>query len=303
SGIVIEIHTSNFRAVRGYTIVAAICDEVAFWHDETSANPDVEILNALRPAMATVPGALLLCISTPYARRGALGETYRDHFQKDDDVLVWQAGSRAMNPTMDARVIANAYRDDPESAAAEYGAEFRRDVESFIPREAVEACVIPDRRELPPVASTSYVGFVDPSGGSHDAMTLAIAHAEIREDRLIGVLDLLRERRPPFSPEQVVNEFTQTLAAYGIAAVFGDRYGGEWPREQFRKHSIEYLESEKIKSDLYREIVPAFNSGRIELLDESKLIAQFCLLERRTGRSGKDFIDHPPRSHDDLANA
>jgi len=57
--ISIEVHTTSFRAVRGYTIVAAILDEVAFWRSEDSANPDEEILAAIRPGMATVPGALL----------------------------------------------------------------------------------------------------------------------------------------------------------------------------------------------------------------------------------------------------
>jgi hypothetical protein len=31
NGIAIEIHTASFRAVRGYSIIAAILDEVAFW--------------------------------------------------------------------------------------------------------------------------------------------------------------------------------------------------------------------------------------------------------------------------------
>jgi phage terminase large subunit-like protein len=84
NGISIEVHTASFRAVRGYTIVGAICDEIAFWPSEDSANPDTEILNALRPAMATVPGALLLCISSPYARRGALWEAYRAHYGQED---------------------------------------------------------------------------------------------------------------------------------------------------------------------------------------------------------------------------
>jgi phage terminase large subunit-like protein len=61
--VIIEVHTASFRAVRGYTVVACIADEVAFWRSDESANPDVEILNGLRPGMATVPGALLLCIS------------------------------------------------------------------------------------------------------------------------------------------------------------------------------------------------------------------------------------------------
>ena len=136
--VVIEVHTASFRAVRGYTLIGAICDEVAYWRAEDSANPDVEIINALRPGMATVPGALLLCISSPYARRGALWDAYRAHHGQDGDpVLVWQADTRSMNPTVDPRVIEAAYEQDEAAAAAEYGAEFRRDVETFVSREAV----------------------------------------------------------------------------------------------------------------------------------------------------------------------
>src|SRR5262249_36329059 len=70
---VIEVHTASFQAVRGYTLIGAVCDEIAFWRAEDSANPDTEILNGLRPGMATVSGAMLLCISSPYARRRAGG--------------------------------------------------------------------------------------------------------------------------------------------------------------------------------------------------------------------------------------
>ena len=45
------------------------------------------------------------------------------------------------------------------------------------------------------------------------------------------------------------------------------------------------------------------NSGRIELPPDQKLGRQLGALERRTGRSGRDLIDHPPGGHDDLANA
>ena len=54
NSITIEIHTASFRSVRGYTVVAAICDEIAYWRSEESANPDREILDALRPAMSTI---------------------------------------------------------------------------------------------------------------------------------------------------------------------------------------------------------------------------------------------------------
>ena len=59
--ITIEIHTASFRTTRGYTIVAALLDELAYWAtDEASAEPDHEVINAVRPGMASIPDAVLL---------------------------------------------------------------------------------------------------------------------------------------------------------------------------------------------------------------------------------------------------
>jgi hypothetical protein len=297
--VTIEIHTASFRTVRGYTIVAALLDEIAFWRDETSANPDTEILVALRPAMATVPNALLLCASSPYARRGALFDAFRRHYAHDDGPLVWKAPTRTMNPTVPQPVIDRALADDPAHAGAEWLAEFRSDIQSYIVREAVETLISPGVRERPPSSDFRYFAFVDPSGGSADSFTLAIAHREADT----AVLDCLREVRPPFSPESVVGEFAALLKQYRVGEVRGDRYAGEWPREQFRNRGIAYWPSEKPKSDLYVDLLAPINSGRVALLDHDRVVAQLCSLERRTARSGKDSIDHPPNGHDDLANA
>jgi hypothetical protein len=304
NGITIEIHTASFRTLRGYTVVAAVCDEVAFWPTGDSANPDSEILTALRPAMATVPGAMLIVISSPYAKRGELYRIHREHFGKNDDpILVWVAPTRTMNPSVPQSLIDQAYADDPASAAAEYGATFRSDVETFISREAIDAVVIPSRRELAPLAGRSYVAAFDGAGGSGtDSQTLAIAHTEQQNGQQVGVLDLLREVRPPFSPSAVIEEFATVLKSYGVGRVVGDRYAGEWPREQFRKHGIDYHLSERTASELYRGVLPLINSARVELLDEPRLIAQFAGLERRSARSGKDSISHSPQSNDDVCN-
>jgi hypothetical protein len=303
--VTLEIHTASFRTTRGYSIAALVADELAFWpSDETAANPDVEILNAIRPAMATIPGSLLLAISSPYARKGALWSAYRQHWGRDGDpVLIWQAETRAMNPLIDDAIVAGAYAEDPASAAAEYGAQFRTDVETFISREVIESLVIPGRRELPRVPSAGYRAFTDPSGGSGtDSFTLAIGHAEMRDGRRIAVLDAVREIRPPFSPESTVRELATLLRTYGITEVTGDRFAGEWPREAFRHHGVTYLVAETSKSDLYVNALPALNSRSLELLDHPRLVAQLCGLERRTARGGRDSIDHPPSGHDDLAN-
>lgn len=301
SGVAIEVQTSSFTRTRGRTYAAVICDEIAFWEtDEDAAEPGSEVLNALRPGMATIPGALLIALSSPYARQGELWNAYRDHFGKDGDVLVWQAATRIRNSTVPQSIIDRALEKDAAVASAEYLAEFRRDVESFITHETIDGVIIPGRVELPRVTGNRYVAFVDPSGGSADAMTLAIAH---RDEKGRAVLDAVRDQTPPFSPDATVAEFARVIHGYGVYQVEGDRYAGEWPREGFRRYGISYRVSERPRSDLYRDLLPLLNSRSVELLDVPKLTAQLIGLERRTARGGRDSIDHAPGRHDDVANA
>jgi hypothetical protein len=131
-------------------------------------------------------------------------------------------------------------------------------------------------------------------------MTLAIAH---RDKEGTAILDLLREVRPPFSPDTVVKDFATVLKSYGISDVTGDNYAGEWPKERFVVHGIQYRPSQKSRSEIYLEFLPMLNSQRTKLLDNKKLIAQLVGLERRISRSGRESIDHSPGGHDDLANA
>ena len=68
---------ARFRKLRGPTYIAVIADELAYWYTEASyANPDVEILNAVEPGLATTGGPLILA-SSPYAKTGVLWDTYR----------------------------------------------------------------------------------------------------------------------------------------------------------------------------------------------------------------------------------
>ena len=115
----------------------------------------------------------------------------------------------------------------------------------------------------------------------------------------------LREKTPPFSPDAAVAEFLAFMRSYHVTSVTGDRWGSQFVQERFTKEGVRYVVCEKPKSDLYKELLPAINSRRVDLLDHQKMIAQLCNLERRTARGGRDSIDHPndKRSHDDCANA
>jgi hypothetical protein len=302
NGLCCEIHTCSFKSLRGYTCIGAAVDEVAFWDDEDSANPDREVLIALRAAMASVPDAMLVALTSVYARRGEVWRTYEKHFGRNESasVLVVNGATSIMNPTISQAVIDSAYEDDPVAAAAEYGADFRRDVEVFLPLEALDAVRMIGRFEQPFQPRHRYVAFLDPAGGTgQDSMTMAIAH----RDKGRAILDVLREVTPPFSPEATVADFAAMLKTFALTRATSDRYAGSWPTEAFRKVGITVEPSERTKSQIYQDCLPLVMSGTCELLDHARLLKQLGGLERRTARGGKDSIDHPPRHHDDVANA
>ena len=99
-----------------------------------------------------------------------------------------------------------------------------------------------------------------------------------------------------------MGEFATLLKSYGVSQISGDRFANVWPVEVFAKVGMTYEQNAEPKSTLYTNMLQLLNS-RVELLDEPRSIAQLCSLERRTARSGRDLIDHPPGGHDDLINA
>jgi hypothetical protein len=107
-------------------------------------------------------------------------------------------------------------------------------------------------------------------------MALAIAHVE--DER--SVLDVLREWRPPFSPEAVVTECVELLYAYGCTTVTGDWYEGAWPPERFATRGVHYEVADRAKSELCRDLLPLVNAGRVELLDHPRL---------KRAQGGSDF--------------
>jgi hypothetical protein len=221
-----------------------------------------------------------------------LYNAYRRHYGKDDArVLFWKAPTETMNTKVDPSIIAEAYETDPESARAEYGAEFRDDLADFVTREIIDAVTCWGRHELPPCPGVTYSAFCDPSGGASDSMTLAVAHLQ---DGSMCVLDAVLEIRAPFDPEKAVAECTSMLRRFGVTRVTSDRYAGMWPSARFAEVGIALEQSARPKSDLYHDLLPLLNAKRVELLEHPRLSAQLVGLERRASRSGKDSIDHSP---------
>jgi hypothetical protein len=291
---------ASFRTIRGATAIGFVADEVGFWYSaEQARNPDTEIFNAMRPALATLGGPLLV-VSSPYAKRGELWNAFRRDYRFDGDpkIVVINAASRRMNPTLSESVVGRAYERDPQAAASEFGGTFRTDVSGFLDFALVDAAV--DRGVLvrPPQPNIDYRSACDPSGGAHDSFTLAICH----DDGETAVLDCLVEIKSPFNPTAAVADMAKTLAAYRLTSTVGDKYAAGWVVDAFAKVGVKYEHSERNRSQAYLDALPLFTAGRVRLLDNPRMVAQFAALERRT-TSLRDIVDHGPGGRDDCCNA
>ena len=124
-------------------------------------------------------------------------------------------------------------------------------------------------------------------------MTLAIAHKTPKPDEMI-VIDAIREARPPFSPEAVVDEFAALCKLYRITQITGDHFGGEFVKEPFRRHGLSYeIANSPSLLNLYRDLLPLLNSGRIMLPKHDRLVSQIVGLERRVSRAGRIRLTTP----------
>jgi hypothetical protein len=278
-----------------------LADECAFWRSDDSRNPAEAVIRALRPSLATIPGAPLLLASSVYTKSGTVYDSYARHWGKDSSrVLCWKSDTATMNPSFRTDIIDDAYVADAVDAASEYGSMFRTDVTSFLSDEDIDAAIVRERRSLPMSMQWQFFGFADLSGGRNDSAAIAIAHQEERGRIVIDRVDVVTA---PFNPEDAIARFAIILSSYGLNRVTGDNYAAEFVVAGFAKHGVGYMPAELNKSEIYTEVLPLFTAQLVELIDNKQLEGQLRQLERRPRTSGRDAIDHPRAGSDDAANS
>jgi len=297
NGNVICTLASDFKTLRGRTLLLAVLDEASF----LGAATDIETARALLPGLATTNG-LLLILSSPYSRGGLVFERHRDYFGRDDDdVLVVAGASTLFNPTLDAAMIEAARGADPEGAASEWFGEFRRDLSALLDDATIEAATDHGRLESPPQAGTRYFAHCDAAGGAGegDAFTLAIGH-KAKDGQLI--VDLVRGAVGRFDPSQVVKSYAALLREYRVGSIVGDHFAPGWVGGAFAECGISYQRSEPNASEIYLHVVPLFARGVVRLPGHLRLQRELRQLERHAHRGGRETVDHPRRGSDDFAN-
>jgi hypothetical protein len=304
-GCDLEVQPASWRRSRGGTAIGIVLDECAFLQtSDDSANTDQQILTALKPSLATTGGPMLLT-SSPSTMEGIVYKLHKRHFGPEGDarVLVIQSDTRSLNPSLSQKVIDRAYELDAVEADAEFGGVFRQLSTAYLERAIVERATDATSVRLT-LPGLPYVAFLDPSGGTgKDSFTAAIGHKVLDNGREIGVLDALLEFQPPFDPDTVVKQISDTLKRWGISEAVSDAYAAAWPISAFARHGISLTHASLSASEIYVHVIPQFTSGRVRLLNHQRLIDQLCALKRKVGQAGREIVSHPRNQHDDLANS
>lgn len=305
-GTALEVHTASFRSTRGRTFAAVLMDEAAFLRSEESATPDVEIVRAVVPGLATLTGSLEV-FSSLHWRRGVMYDGHRAHYGNDDsNALYVQGDTRTFNPTIDQAIIDESIAEDPEVGNSEWGGQFRADLSAALDPVWIDMALDVNvfergpRAVLPEGRPPEYKAATDPAGGSgRDSWSTYIVHKEGNQ----VIADAVLEIRPPFSTKDAAHRVAEFLRRYGLNQVSGDHYAGLWPSDELRANGIGYSTLEQPKSDIYKESVGLFSAGRVRLLDHPRTLTQLRMLERRVRPGGRDQFDHPAGGNDDNANA
>lgn len=302
NGIVVEMMTGDYRNVRNYSLTSVVISEICFMGilEESKVKTDTELIRAIKPSLITT-GGKLCCISSKYARKGWAFKTWKKHWgNSKSNILVWEGSSKLMNPTLDQRIIDEAYAEDPASARSEYGNEWREDIAIWLPREVIESVVKKGRKELlPNLLKHTYSAFADVSGGRVEDSALAIAHRWERKT----IVDSIRLYRSPHDPIAAIRDMSLHLKKFGIKKITGDNYAAEFVKSSFLANKIRYDKCPITASQLYIEVIPIIGSGCVELLDNETLVNQFAGLLRFTRSGGHDKITHGQGSKDDCCNA
>jgi hypothetical protein len=263
-----------------------------------------QLIDALRPGMATALATKLIKMSTPFGKRGVLYYDFTHRAQLDYPVR--QVGTAQMNPAIRHEVLAKEFHRDEEKFRREFGAEFTDSIENWIDHALLEQCVLRHCQERPFQPGSNYVAALDPASRKHE-FALAILHKQ--SDETIAVDKVVRWRGAhnwPLGFAFVLGEVKSILTDYEITSAIGDQYLCDVISEHLQNLNITYEISyfgSQTRAGLFSNMKHLLAQRRIELLDDPELLRQLGNLRQEKTERGLIDVRPSPGVNDDLAVA
>ena len=313
TGVVIRAMPCSSRSTRGLAVSLLVLNEAA--HMSTAEDgfaAGKRVYQALLPSTAQFgESGYVMVLSSPLWASGLLWDLYNAGATGAvGDTFVERRPTWVMNPRITRESLDAEFLADPDSARSEYGAEFAEGAGAYLTATAITECLVPGRSALAPAEGVIYAAACDPAfAAGGDAFTFAIAHSIGEGDEQTVVLDRIEAwqgKRSPLNSDAVLDEIAALAQRYGIRRVTSDQYAVVPLADGLRRRGIELVAqplTNELKADVYGALKRLINTGRVELLDDTRLRAELIGLEIRPTPSGKPRIDAAARGHDDRAMA
>lgn len=303
NGLEIGVYTCSFRALRGYSIPAAVADEIAIWRDvATGANPAKEVLRTIRRGMMTFPEAKLIKISSPFAKTGVVWDDWNNRLKRQA-ALILKVPAWEVNPALNEEELLEELKDDPELFWREFGAEFWDAVSPLCPAEKVDACVMVGVKERAYRKEYRYFATIDVAF-RQDAFAFGVCHRE--GDRVVW--DVIRSwegtKDNAVQLDPTLDEIAGTCRNYLISTVNGDQYCSEPVKQALLKKGLQFNEftfTQNSKQQLYANLRSLIMGGCLDLIDNGTAGQQIKTLEAVTGSMGTVRVQAASGYKDDEA--
>lgn len=310
SPVQIKVGAASKKTTRGIAACAVLCDEVAFWGtEENAAARDVDILQAVRPAMAQFgDNSLLIKLSSPGIKQGIFYDEYIKRDELPDSYIVFKAPSWVWNTLISEKYFRDEYKLDPHGFACEYRADFVDSISDFISPEMTDLCVLKGVTINTPEAVKSdvvYAASIDAAFKS-DKFTFTITGSIGGRIKQYVMKTWQGSKAKPLQTRDVVQFIYRVCKQYGVNEIHADQYAFQPLREFFMAYDLILTEltfTNTVKKNIYFNLKHLIHNQMIDLLDHLVMVNEIKQLQVEQTDTGTIRIGHPPGGHDDCADA
>jgi hypothetical protein len=284
-------------SVRSRSCPFVFLDELAFVSIEGAT--DRELVRQVKPSMLEFGNARrLLKASTPWQSSGVIHEEFSQR-NENHDILVWQASTQTMKPTIDPQDLAKEKAADELYYCREFLAEFVSDIQGFLPIGDITSAT-QSWRELPPTPGQHCVAALDASGlTGGDVFTYGVGTESAGNSTVL----LLRGWRRAAVP-QVCDEIKALRDLYGVRSIVADQYSFSFLAELMRQRDIELVQlpfTSRSKPEIYFGLKNSLAQGTMQLPAHPEALRELRALESVRLSGGGYKIGAPRGQHDDYA--
>jgi len=335
----VGFRSSNAKGLRGKGYIVVILDELAYFQDDGLVNA-YDVWEAVTPATATftpkdpkdnrVPigpsDGRVIAISSPASTVGKFYDLYKVGMDGDVGMLVVQAPTWEINPSVPTSEYAKKFRELKDSFWSEFGAQFVSTVKKWIERAADLAdCVFeelrPTARGIPrrPYFVGLDLGLT--AGGSGTA--LSVTHIE--DDAVVlDLIDGIRAGEGRFEhrerldvEEDVIPWFLEVHGRFNVHEGMIDQFNGYMLEQHLHRMGLKQYKAvhvtQDLKSNQYQRFKLMMYDRRVRLYNlpsEANPESEWAdyiqeLLDLEAKRSGYNIVSvkAPHGKKDDFSDA